>query len=240
MNRKKLTGFGLVLLFVSITTITTAQERQMRIGIKGSANICWIKPDSKNIERDGVKMGFSYGLMSDYYFSENYAFATELLITHYNFGMTYLDSLYPKGTTTGMTGIGYEYKLRYVQIPLSIKFKTKEIGYVTYWAQFGIAPSFLIRARGDIIGADNVFDDPTDIHVNDTEGDDFHFSNFDDKIAFARLPLMLGAGIEYNLSGNTSIYTGIRMDNGFVNIFMKDKNTEAISNFVSINAGFFF
>ncbi len=237
---KRSTATGLILLFLSISTITKAQDNNLRFGIKGSANICWIKPDSKSIEKEGTKLGFSYGLMGDFYFAENYAFSTELLITHYNFGMTYVDTLFPKNSQVSKTDIDYEYKTRYVQVPLSIKFKTKEIGYVTYWAQFGVAPSFLIRARADIVGADDVFDDPTDIHVNDKEGDDYHFANFDDKISPLRIPLIVGAGIEYNLSGNTSLYAGLRMDNGFTNIFGEDKKAEAISNFVSINAGFFF
>lgn len=209
-----------------------------RFGLKASGNLNWIKPNSKNIETGGTALGFSYGLMGDYYFAENYALSTELIITHFNGSINHNDTLFTdKG---GFTGVGYDYKLRYIQIPLSIKFKTKEIGYITYWAQFGIAPSFLIRARADITGADNAFNDPTEIPINSKEGDSYAFKNFDDNIFFARLPLIIGAGIEYNLAGSTSLYTGLRMDNGFSNIFVADDKTKAINNILSLNVGVFF
>jgi hypothetical protein len=55
-----------------------------------------------------------------------------------------------------------------------------------------------------------------------------------------RLPLIIGGGIEYNLSGNTSLYAGLRVDNGFTNTFNKDEKTKANLNYVSITAGIFF
>lgn len=245
MNLKRLTTISLSTVFALVSLNAKGQDTEFRFGLKASGNLCWIKPNSKNIEGNGTKLGFSYGLMGDFFFQPNYAFSTELLITDMRGGVTADSVTYiaDNSVRATLTNIEFEYKLRYVQIPLSIKFKTKEIGYITYWAQFGIAPSVLIRTRADISGSDLPLEytvkDPTDVPTNSSEGDDYAFSDFEDDISFFRIPLIIGAGIEFNVSGNTSLYTGVRMDNGFSDIF-KDDKTKAISNFVSLNAGVFF
>ncbi|MFM6984353.1 MAG: hypothetical protein ACKOXF_09480 [Chitinophagaceae bacterium] len=51
--------------------------------------------------------------------------------------------------------------------------------------------------------------------------------------------MVLGAGIEYNLSGNTSFYSGLRFNNGFTD-FLDDNRTKAINNVVGLEIGLFF
>lgn len=224
---------------------------RFRFGLKGSANINWIKSNSKNVENGGAKLGYSYGLMGDYNFTDNYAISTEFLITQINANLSFVSPMKQSTTLKGdsvqhtFSDAGAVFKLRYVQIPVSIKFKTKEIGLVTYWAQFGFAPCFLANAKADYTGVQPV-DDYTKLDVNDSDNDIYHLVDtrddvlFNDRVFFMRLPLIIGGGIEYNLSGNTSLYTGLRIDNGFTNTFNKDEKTKANLNYLSITAGIFF
>ncbi|MBL8011285.1 MAG: hypothetical protein JNJ64_11810, partial [Flavobacteriales bacterium] len=52
-----------------------AQEsRGFKLGIKAAPNLGWIKSTTKELEGDGVNLGFSFGLMGDFRLgSDNYA-----------------------------------------------------------------------------------------------------------------------------------------------------------------------
>ena len=38
-------------------------------------------------------------------------------------------------------------KLKYLEIPLTLRLRTNEIGYITYWVQVGVGLGFNIKAR---------------------------------------------------------------------------------------------
>jgi hypothetical protein len=242
---------GLLLSGIFISAQDTKEASKFKFGLKGSLNLNWVKANSKNIEKDGIALGYSYGLMGDFNFSKSYAFSTEFLITQIKANFSFVNpmsetsDINQDSLTTVFPSVSANFNLKYIQIPLSLKFKTKEIGAITYWAQFGFAPSFLIGAKGDYVGA-KPSEDYAKLDLNDDENDQYHLLNtkdgkeFDDKVFLIRVPLIIGAGIEYNLSGTTSMYTGLRFDNGFSNTFVKDKITKALTNFVSINLGLFF
>ncbi|MFY0644512.1 MAG: PorT family protein [Bacteroidia bacterium] len=243
----KMKNVAILVLGLLLSHNSFAQEKsnEFKFGLKGSMNIGWIAPNSKSVERVGTNIGFSYGPMADYYFKPNYAVSMELLISQINGGiMINSDQIFlSDSTATVVNGLTYTYKNQYVEIPLSLKFRTKEIGYMTYWANFGVAPAFLINAKASITGTlptDISLLDPTDYKTNDNEGDAFTTNNFDDQVFLARVPLIIGGGIEYKMAGSTSIYAGVRFNNSFSDMFVKDKSISAQNNYFSINAGVFF
>ncbi len=245
MKLKSIAYKGFFALLIITSLEANAQDQRFRVGMKFSGNLSWFSPVSKNIDRVGTTLGYSYGLMGDYNFQKYYALSAELLFTEIGGSMQHRDLLMSKNdssTVKNHSDVRYDYRLKYVQLPISIKFKTKEFGYWTYWAQFGTSPSFLTTAIADISGktVESAFDDPTNIRVNKKENDDYHFTNFEDKVFLLRMPLMIGAGVEYKLAGNTSLYGGIRVDNDFINTFNADDATNAKSRFVSLNVGVFF
>lgn len=243
MNLKTIAITVLTVMFIGISYNANAQDQRFRIGMKFSGNMSWITPATKNIERVGTSGGYSYGLMGDYNFQKYYALSAELLFTDIAGSIKHTDLLKHTDTASGTTShsnVQYDYRMTYVQIPISFKFKTKEFGYWTYWAQFGTAPSFLTSARADISGNTVPFDDPTEIRVNKSANDNYHYDNFDDKVFLLRMPLIIGAGVEYSLAGNTALYAGVRMDNDFIDMFTADKSTIGKSKFASLNVGVFF
>lgn len=244
MKLRSLTYGLLMLLFGAVFTLdASAQYQTFRLGLKASGNIGWINAKSKAIEQNGTNAGFSFGVMSDYHFQQNYALNTELLILRLNGTITYKDDLTVSGDSMTYTNVHFAYKMQYLEIPISIKFKTKEIGNMTYWANFGLAPAFTIGAKLDQSGnlpQKFIDEDPTNIPVNKSDGDPFEFSNFEDEVFIARVPLIIGGGIEYGLAGSTSLYAGIRSNNGFTDIFVKDKDVSGSNSFFSVDVGLFF
>ena len=81
--------------------------------------------------------------------------------------------------------------------------KTNQIGYMTYYAHFGINAGVKIKVRSD-----------------DTEAGGNKISNVDinNDIGLFRVALNVGAGAEWNFSGNSSLFFGLTYLNGFTNI----------------------
>lgn len=230
-------------MLLSVFTLSNAQEQRFRLGMKFSGNLSWISPVTSNIKRVGTSVGYSYGLMGDYNFQKYYALSSELLFTNIAGTIQHTDLLNYTDSVKGKSSfrdVKYEYKTQYVQLPVSIKFKTKEFGYWSYWVQFGMAPSFLTVAKANIIGQSLPFDETEGIRVNKKQNDKYQFDDFNDKVFLLRLPMIIGGGFEYSLAGNTSLYAGIRLDQNFADMFAADKSVIGKNNFVSLNLGVFF
>ena len=51
--------------------------------------------------------------------------------------------------------------------------------------------------------------------------------------------MIIGAGVEYHLSGNMNLLAGLKFDNGFTDIFA-DARVNARNNFLSLQVGLTF
>jgi len=104
-------------------------------------------------------------------------------------------------------------RAQYVNIPLFIKMKTKEIGYLTYFGQFGLNTSIKTKARstdaGDIISATNL------------ASSDLDDLDIEKEVNLFKLAGSIGGGFEYNLSESTSLSVGIVFDYGFTSLTKK-------------------
>lgn len=253
MTKKNLLALVLVMVTASISFSQEKKDSDKRkyiFGLKTGANFSWYKADSRNLSEGGLKMGYSYGLMADYVFQQNYSISAEFLVSGINGKMKFKDSLtYTKNSIPKkVPNVEYEYTVKYVQIPLSFKFRTKEIGSIKYFAQFGIAPGIRISSKVQINGNGMPWgeDERANIKTNKGSDESFEPEEFDDDVSFINLPLLIGAGVEYNISGNTSLYTNIRFENGFNNILKsKDKRstlneTIVYSKNIALSVGVFF
>ena len=177
--------------------------KKFRLGLELCPNMGWIATDEKGYESDGSRLGFRFGLLSDIQLGSNanYFFSTGLFLNNVGakskFTSTITDSL---GTRTSVfTG---ESKYQYVELPVSIKLKTNEIGYMTYFGQLGFDVGVLTAAKSK--GGDGDFEDAMDFAYP------------------LRIALAVGGGLEYNFSGNTSALLGLKYSNAFTNVG-KDK-----------------
>ncbi|MEP7169437.1 MAG: porin family protein, partial [Bacteroidota bacterium] len=121
----------------------------------------------------------------------------------------------------------YNYTIRYIEVPLTLKMKTNPIGYIRYYGQFGLAPGFLIGAKGTEEHSDNKT-------LNDADAKE-RINNFN-------ISLVIGLGIEYNLSGNTNLLLGVIYKNGFSDVLNETKYLEgkANANTIGLTVGILF
>lgn len=187
--------------------ITYAQSN-FRLGLTASPTISWLSPDTRGVESEGNRIGFKYGVIADFNFAENYAFSTGIFM-NYTGGKISFPSI--STNSVGATDYGKTesvIKLQYIEIPLTLKLRTNEIGYITYFGQIGFGVSINIGAKSDL-------------EVTNAAGNTL-FKLDDEKISdeinLFQSSLIIGAGAEYNVSGNTAILIGLTYHNGFTNV----------------------
>lgn len=224
------------LLIISLLLASFSGFSQLRFGIVGTPQVTWLKSDNKLVEMDGIRLGISYGLNIDYSFSENATLTTGIFINNAGGKLQYSDTTsifsfeHSDIIDTLPTDVSITYKTQYLEIPLGLKFKTNEIGYITYFGQLGLTPMINISAKGDSEKPDLI----------DNE-------KINKEVSLFNLGYHIGAGIEYNLSGNTSLLAGIIYTNGFFDITRNPKGNKTtnvsdkvIMNSVSIKVGVLF
>ena len=202
---------GLFLLFCSLITVSNAQKSDFRFGLKATPTLAWLKPDTKGVEADGAKLTFSWGFLAEYYFADNYAIASGIDVVSRNGKYRINDTAQ------------YDYKLKFIELPITVKMRTNEIGYMRYFGQFGFTPGLNIRSKGD----------KTTPKLTLTDED------IKSEINIFNLGLCVGLGIEYSLGGNTSLVVSANFNNGFTDI-TKTSDNKIISNYVALNVGVLF
>ncbi|MBS1569281.1 MAG: PorT family protein [Bacteroidetes bacterium] len=217
---------AIVCLLAITATSAHSQDKPVRFGIKVAPNLGFIHPDTKELKSDGARFGYTFGLMGDFMLgsNQNYAFSTGLFLNNVG-GKTTFPAL--------NQNLASESKYQYIELPLTLKLKTNEIGYMTYYGQIGFGTAFNISAKSD-------FDQP------DANGKITRVTDEDimDNTQLFKASLIVGAGLEFNFSGNTSAMIGVTYNNGFTNINkdVKIGETElkAKQNYLELSLGVFF
>lgn len=224
---KKLFAFICLLSLAFISTQAQTDEfHRVRLGIKVAPSIIWLKPNSNGIKGDDVKLGFSYGLIFDLNFTKNYALGMGLEVA-YRGGRMKVNS------TANSQEVPVTYNFQYLQLPVTLKLKTNEIGYFTYFGQVGIETGFNMQGRG------------TDVNTYPLTSNK---ENIRSQLNAFNLALLIQAGAEFSLGGNASLMVSAYFSNGFVNLFRQSKinNSSAYSKYdvrsngLGLNIGFLF
>jgi len=232
----------LPLAFVlSLSLNAQETQRTFRFGLKAAPVIAWMKPEFKDlpagfsIDGGGARIGFAWGPVAEFALNETFLFSTGLDIT-YTSGKL-------KGRALDLgTANAYDYeqlyKLRFIDLPAMLKFRTKEIGYLRYFGLFGFGAGFRYSARTEFSEFRN---------GTQTITADEHSSSY---VNLFRGSLLVGAGVEYNLSGNTSLVTSLVFNNGLTNILKNQTplpptqftsvREDAINNYFQLNVGILF
>ena len=212
------------MLIVALSTNLSAQEitgsyddQTFNFGLKATPTISWLRVDAEGLSNDGIRIGFTYGLVTEFKFSSNYAFATGIDVSYRGGKFKY---------SLGDDDVSFTQKLQFLDVPVALKLRTNEIGYMKYYGTFGFLPGVIIKATESIDSESPFVDDRS----NRSNQSDFTVFN---------IGLLVGAGAEYNLGGKTSITAGITYNNGIIDI-LKEKDAQMNSDCISLNLGVFF
>ena len=110
------------------------------------------------------------------------------------------------------------YDLRYITIPLSLKFTSTEIGYTTMFAHLGINNHFNFRALADVPSRD------------------MHREDVKEEINMFLMSYFIGGGLEFSFGGEFAILGGIYLTGAIWDI-TTNKDYRAFVNMVSFRLG---
>ena len=243
--------FGTLIILLFSTQINAQVEAEIaknfRIGLKATPNLGWLAEDKNTTERNGMSLGFGYGLQTEFRLSSSLSFVTGLEVDYMAGGINYISYDSTKtnpynssvhlmitdtdgNVTDTMQIMSRKYGFNMVTIPLTIKGKTKEIGYLTYWGQFGFNASYLYKARAS----------KNSVYENNLQSElDGQYAEIDvlNETNPLRLGLTLGFGAEYNLFGSTNLLFGINYNKGITNTLKKDSRSLLDNKYNNFDGG---
>jgi hypothetical protein len=198
--------FILLLLFLLFISLNTKAQQSISIGLHFDPLISWFGSDISEVKNDGARPGINFGLSFNKSFTPNYSFSTGVNLVSAAGRLTHSDTtrLEPHDSGSELItippGEAVLYKIQYVEVPIGLKLKTNEIGYVTFFSDVGVDPKVLVGGK-------------MDIPALDIEGEKAM-----EELKMLNLSYHIIAGIQYGLGGNTAAVLGIGFHNNFLDV----------------------
>lgn len=219
-------------IFLLFGNSIVAQYKPVVIGLSFNPGLSWINPENNHYSSEGTSFSYSYGIDVDFYFKSNYAFSTGLQIQNIKGNVKYPDLYSPSGNEDDFENVNSSASYTYTMfhIPTYLKLKTNPIGYNSFFAEFGL--SFYIPFKAN---------QATESTRSSGETIDRGSESIMDQTNFITVNLLLGAGIEIPLSGDTKLQLFVRYLNGItslsnINAYKTDENGNVSSDEI-INGG---
>lgn len=210
-----------------------AQYKPVLFGLRMGGNLDWMKPDAEQYEGEGVKAGFSWGFMSDFFIMENYSILTGFNVQYLNGKISYPHQEMAGGDIVSGLLIR-NYNLQYIQIPVVLKMQAEISESLRLFGKIGLGTAFRLRAKAeDVFPADKVSAKVTTKDISD-------------EITPIRESFLIGGGAIFTLKGSTALVMDLTFDNGFVDILKgnnavnTDVNHKAVMNLVEVGVGIVF
>lgn len=230
----------LLLLAIGSAVPLSAQDPGFRLGLKVSPNFAWMRADSKDLESDGNRMGFSFGLLGDLPIGDQgtYFLSTGVLLTNMG-GKFKADATYEIDGVSTAVKSEQDLKLKYVEIPVTLKLRTTTESAMNFYAQVGMSAGLNVRARTDLTTSSTANGVTTTVSSEDED--------VLDDMAFFRAGLIIGAGIEYKVGGTACAFGGLTYNNGITNaldgnakkLLAGDKKSKLFADYLEITLGIF-
>ncbi len=217
-----------ILFYVfAFALISQASAQKFGGGLEIGTMYSWLNTDSKHASAESGRLGFTYGAFLDMNLSENFAFSTGLNMNYTGGAIKYNENInlnWDNKTYDIAENSTVDYKIQYLELPISIKGKTQEIGYITYFARLGVNPSIAVKSRADIDGT--VMDGTTTVT-------DLSDLNIKDNISLFNVGWHVGGGLEYSLGGTTSVIGELTYSHNFLSM-TNDNITKPTGNTVNV------
>jgi hypothetical protein len=192
---------------------------QVRFGAYFAPNISWMKPTATKsddglfrVRSLGSKVGYTWGLLADYYFTYNYAIATGFQLNTTG-GRLRSDRIAKGSAPSTVETADFNYTLQYLEVPFQLKLRSDEITDmgVQLFGQIGVTAGVNIGKKATYT-----------VTYYDENGSQQSVAEEREKLvgSFTVAPFLLslniGGGIERPISDRMSVYLGLFFNNGFL------------------------
>lgn len=196
---KQLTLFTILMVFF----INSWGQSHVQLAFTASPSVNWMNTSNRDVNREKIILGYDFGLLGDVYFgeSERYALQTGLMVVNAGGNLSYrMDQSFSYAGETLDKDVDIKYRLRYLDIPFSIKLKTNDFHRAYYWGLFGLSGMVNIGARGD------------------SDDGALRKSSIHDEINMFNVGMNVGLGFDYDLGGSNSASFGLVFQNGLTDV----------------------
>ncbi len=207
------------LVGTSLQTVSAQDidSKKLRFGAFVAPNMSWMRPTAAksddnvfSTKGEGMKVGFTYGLMAEYRFADNYSLVTGLQINMTGGRMNVERLIAPEDSSEAFVRTAdFNYTLQYLEIPVALKMRTNLISGFRFFGQLGVTPSFNVSKKANFT---------TEVYEN---GGNKTYADENVKLkgSLGITPILfqmnIGIGAEYPLSDQLCAYLGVFFNNGF-------------------------
>lgn len=206
--------------------------KKIRFGVAISPNLSWMRPSAakdgnQTQASGGNKFGFSYGIMADYNFTENYTIATGLNVNSTGGIMTTENLM---ATVGQVSKSNVNYSLQFLEIPVALKLRTDRIGKFSFFGQAGVTMAINISKKATYevtqktAGLDSVKKVDAKEKITGGVGN----------ITPIMFQMNVGLGAQYAIGPKLDAYVGFFFNNGFA---PNATDPTKIENFASFTDG---
>ncbi len=207
-----------MMLFLTISSFAQGSRNnsEYRFAFVLSPQLSWISSDNDKIESNGSLFGYNFGIEADKFFAENYAISTGLTINTTGGKLKYKQAVEFSGKPFEPNS-DFEYRLKYIRIPLGLKLQTNDFQRMGFYGIFGL--SGLVR-----------------IKTNNGSG-----RNIDSEVNIFNLDYHFGGGAHFSVGGDSYIKFGIVYNQGITDVTdNKTFDDKAVLNRLVFNLGVIF
>lgn len=205
-------------IFAQDAAIIPAEQPKVRLGLRVTPTINWMGFDTQHFKNDGVRMGAKFGLLMDARLGKNYAIGTGIDFVMAGGIGAISDSVIKVNVIDGLSDTilmsRRTYKLQYVEIPLTLKLKTNQIGYFTYFVQLGGSVGFNVSAKseeeGKSLSSGKEYGETVKLKAGLASGSE---------VKLVRAEVNIGLGAEWAIQGNLGLMFGVSYHKGVTNVF---------------------
>ncbi len=178
---------------VAIAQTKSGRDSDYRFAFVLNPQVSWLKSDHSDVEANGNLMGYNFGIVMDKFFAKNYALSTGLTINTTGGKLKYKNGIgnFPVGTPASTT---LEYRLKYLEVPLSIKLQTNDFQRASYYGVFGLSGQ-------------------ANIKTNDGSG-----KSINDEVRMFNFGYQFGGGMQYSIGGDAYLMLGLTYNQGLSDV----------------------
>jgi len=274
---KKYIVYLFALAFALNASAQDDETSNFRFGILGMGSVDWLVPDNdKKFTSGGIGVGYGWGLQTEFKINAKTSLRTGVSLMTSSGALNYADNNISFDSACYVLNVDEEFvewdeafdannnlsagnqmyllktrsmKPSYVNIPLALKMKTNEIGYLTWFAEFGANFGFNTKTRTNDI-CDYVDYDPLTSEFSLTSAPGSLSQdvtkenlNLDKGTQPIKTGILIGIGGEFNFSGSTSLFFAGHFNYDISNAITTEKREDFLrtrniysGNFESVGA----
>jgi hypothetical protein len=193
----------LLILAMLLAAGNLAIAQNFRVGIYVSPQLSWFRSDIKEVRNEGARPGFDLTVKMEKPLSDVASLIGGLSLASSG-GRLKSSSpstfMFPDYSLVVAAGDPVVYRISYLSFPVGLKLRTREKGYITYFADPGLDPKVVVSGKVDIPSLD-VKGKKAMTEIN-------RFN----------IGYHANAGIEYSINGSTSLVLGAGFESTFFDV----------------------